>query len=144
MTDIEKHVVCAIIESQKAIVRLWEALLAQDLSTVMDIDDDGDATAQTETCSHKTVCPVCGREFKPKSSRQRYCSHACYTKHQQATQQQRRDAEKAKKAAAEALTIEKLTEPLTEHRERISLAEANRIARENGVSYGEAVKQGLV
>ena len=126
MTDIEKHVVCAIIESQKAIVRLWEALLAQDLSTVMDIDDDGDATAQTETC------------------RQRYCSHACYTKHQQATQQQRRDAEKAKKAAAEALTIEKLTELLTEHRERVSLAEANRIARENGVSYGEAVKQGLV
>ncbi len=87
------------------------------------------------------TCPVCGKEFL-KQGKQKYCSPEC-TKEGKRNQQREYRKKKAIEAATEAKQIEDLTAPLTEHSEKLSIAECQRIDREHGVSYGDGEQLGL-
>ncbi len=84
------------------------------------------------------TCKICEKEFEAKHN-QRYCSLECAHKAKMKTQNERR----AEAKAAEAKLIEDLTAPLTEHKERLSVAECQRIDAQHGVSYGVGELMGL-
>lgn len=65
------------------------------------------------------ICPVCGNEFKPHRDAQTYCSKACCDKKAAERKREFRANRKRSKGNAQAI------------------AEIERIARENGMSYGE-------
>ena len=119
---------------------LAESFTAQSEET--DAASEPEKVEPSEAKKVTGTCSVCGKEFL-KQGNQKYCSPECEKEGKRNWQREYRKKKAIKKAAAEAKQIEDLTAPLTEHSEKLSIAECQRIDRGHGVSYGDGERLGL-
>ena len=81
-------------------------------------------------------CLVCGKEFVPGMTTQRCCSTAC-SKSRERSRQRKAEAERRKKAALAP------QEARPDGPKRLGLAEAERLCRSLGISYGQAAARAM-
>ena len=155
MDKKEKMLLRMMAKNQFEIMNMFERLFTllwetEDAALQLLNADDVDASpAQAEKIEPRItgVGMICGKEFEKKTNNQKCCSSACRAEKDRRYQleyaAEKKQAKGKKKEQAEAKQIEDLTAPLTEHGEKLSVAECQRIDAEHGVSYGVGELMGL-